>query len=152
MSGEFAISHAMILAERRETAPSTVTVTNLLAPSPSLTMSWLMQRAGFTLPVVDRETVTVRYASPLKLLEDLKGMGERAAFMPGTGQPLPRSVLMRTLELYLENYRDLDGKIRASFEIVHLSGWAPADSQPRPLRPGSAKASLADAIRKHGTA
>ncbi|MAN47522.1 MAG: methyltransferase domain-containing protein [Alphaproteobacteria bacterium] len=124
-----------------------------ISPLPGLQdLAALMQRAGFTLPVVDRETVTVRYASPLKLLEDLKGMGERAAFMPGTGQPLPRSVLMRTLELYLENYRDLDGKIRASFEIVHLSGWAPADSQPRPLRPGSAKASLADAIRKHGTA
>ncbi|KCZ50555.1 hypothetical protein HY29_07265 [Hyphomonas beringensis] len=124
-----------------------------ISPLPGLQdLAALMQRAGFTLPVVDRETVTVRYASPLKLLEDLKGMGERAAFMPGTGRPLPRSVLMRTLELYLETYRDLDGKVRASFEIVHLSGWAPADSQPKPLRPGSAKASLADAVRKHGTA
>jgi NADH dehydrogenase [ubiquinone] 1 alpha subcomplex assembly factor 5 len=120
-----------------------------LSPLPGLRdMAGLMQRAGFALPVVDRDTVTVRYADPLRLLTDLKGMGERAAFARGTGQPLPRRVLARALHLYREQYAEADGRVLATFEIVHLSGWAPDPGQPKPLRPGSAKVSLADAVRK----
>lgn len=120
-----------------------------LSPLPALSdMAALMQRAGFALPVVDRDRVTVRYDTMFGLLADLKGMGERAAFAPGMGQPLPRRVLMRAAELYAQNFRDPDGRLRATFEIIYLSGWSPAPNQPKPLKPGSAKASLADAVRK----
>lgn len=120
-----------------------------LSPLPGLRdMAGLLQRAGFALPVADRDRVTVRYNSPESLLADLKGMGERAAFAPGTGRALPRRVLGRAVELYRQRFSDADGRVRASFEIVHLSGWAPAPGQPRPLKPGSAKVSLADAVRR----
>ena len=123
-----------------------------LSPLPGLRdMASLMQRAGFTLPVVDRDPVTVRYGSPLTLLTDLKGMGERAAFMTGTTRPLSRRVLMRAMEIYQDRFSDPDGRVRATFEIVHMSGWSPADSQPKPLKPGSAKVSLADAVKKAGS-
>ena len=120
-----------------------------LSPLPALSdMAALMQRAGFALPVVDRDSVTVRYDSLFGLLADLKGMGERAAFAPGMGQPLPRRVLMRAAELYAQKFSDPDGRVRATFEIIYLSGWSPAPSQPKPLKPGSATASLADAVRR----
>jgi SAM-dependent methyltransferase len=124
-----------------------------LSPLPALAdTAALMQRAGFALPVVDRETVTVRYGHVLGLLADLKGMGERAAFADGRGQPLPRRVLARMVEIYDEQFRDPDGRVRASFEVVYLSGWAPAPHQPKPLKPGSARVSLADAVRQHAKA
>ncbi len=120
-----------------------------LSPLPGLKdMASLMQRAGFALPVADRDSVVVRYRDPARLLADLKGMGEQNALAPGMIRPLPRAVLDRALSLYRERHADPDGRVRASFEIVHVSGWAPAPGQPQPLRPGSAKASLADAVRQ----
>jgi NADH dehydrogenase [ubiquinone] 1 alpha subcomplex assembly factor 5 len=120
-----------------------------LSPLPGLRdMAGLLQRAGFALPVADRDTVTVRYADPLRLLADLKGMGERAAFTRGNGQLLPRRVLARAMALYRERYAGPDGRVPATFEIVHILGWAPAPGQPQPLKPGSARASLADAVRR----
>ncbi len=120
-----------------------------LSPLPGLRdMAGLLQRAGFALPVADRDTVTVRYADPLRLMSDLKGMGERAAFTRGTARPLPRRVLARALELYRERYAGAGGRVPATFEIVHVLGWAPAPGQPQPLKPGSAKVSLADAVRR----
>lgn len=120
-----------------------------LSPLPGLRdMASLLQRAGFALPVADRDRVTVRYKTPEALLHDLKGMGERAAFARGTSRPLPRRVLSHAMELYRQRFSDPDGRVRASFEIMHVSGWAPAPSQPKPLAPGSAKTSLADAIRQ----
>lgn len=125
-----------------------------LSPLPGLQdMAALMQRAGFALPVADIDTVTVRYPDPFKLLSDIKGMGEQAAFMTQEGaprRPLSPSVLARMAELYAENYSDPDGRLRATFNVVWLSGWAPHTSQPKPLRPGSARHSLADAVRKAG--
>ena len=119
-----------------------------LSPLPGLRdAAALLQRAGFALPVADRDTVTVRYRAPEDLFRDLKGMGERAAFMPGAARPLPRRVLARALSLYTERFSDPDGRVRATFEIIHLSGWAPAPGQPQPLKPGSAKINLADAVR-----
>jgi hypothetical protein len=120
-----------------------------LSPLPGLRdMAGLLQRAGFALPVADRDTVTVRYADPLRLLADLKGMGERAAFTRGNTQPLPRRVLARAMALYRERFAEPDGRVPATFEIVHILGWAPAPGQPQPLKPGSARASLADAVRR----
>ena len=125
-----------------------------LSPLPGLQdMAGLLQRAGFALPVADIERVTVRYSHPMKLLQDLKGMGEQAAFLKRDGQerrPLSRRILARMSDIYAERFSDPDGKVRASFEIIWLSGWAPAANQPKPLRPGSGKFSLADAVKKAG--
>ncbi len=125
-----------------------------LSPLPSLQdMAGLLQRAGYALPVADVERVTVRYDHPMKLLQDLKGMGEQAAFAPREGQerrPLSRRILARMSEIYFDRFSDDDGKVRASFEIIWLSGWAPAAGQPKPLKPGSGKFSLADAVKKAG--
>ncbi len=118
-----------------------------IAPLPGLRdLAGLLQRAGFVLPVADRETVTVRYDDMRSLLADLKGMGERAAFARGLTRPMRRSVLERAGEIYAQRFSDADGRIRASFEIAYLSGWAPGPDQPTPLKPGSAKVSLADAL------
>lgn len=118
-----------------------------VSPLPGLQdMAGLMQRAGFALPVVDVDRITVRYASVFKLLEDLGGMGERAAFATEQGRGLSPRILRRMAELYTERFADPDGKVRASFDIIYLSGWAPAPGQPQPKRPGSATVRLADAL------
>lgn len=151
-----ALFGAGTLAELRECLMEAETelsggVSPRLSPLPGLKdMADLMQRAGFALPVADRDTVVVRYRDPARLLADLKGMGEQNALAPGMIRPLPRAVLDRALSLYRERHADPDGRVRASFEIVHVSGWAPAPGQPQPLRPGSARASLADAVRRQG--
>lgn len=118
-----------------------------VAPLPGLQdMASLLQRAGFALPVADVERITVRYDTPFDLIADLKGMGERAIFTDGSRPPLSRRILSRMSQIYAEKYSDEDGRLRASFEIVWLSGWSPAPNQPKPLKPGSAKHRLADAI------
>lgn len=123
-----------------------------ISPLPALQdMAGLMQRAGFALPVVDLETVTVRYSDPFKLLSDIKGMGEQAAFAANEKlprRPLSRRLLARMADIYAERFADEDGRLRATFNVIWLSGWAPDRSQPKPLRPGSAKHSMADAVRK----
>jgi SAM-dependent methyltransferase len=108
-------------------------------------LAGLLQRAGFALPAADRDIVTVRYGEPLKLLADLRAMGETAA-LTERARPLTRSVLMRAMEIYRDQFADADGRVRATFEILTATGWAPADSQPKPLKPGSAKTRLADAL------
>lgn len=106
----------------------------------------LLQRAGFALPVADVDRVTVRYADPLALLRDLRAMGETAAPFDRPPRGLTRAVLIRAMELYAERFADPDGRIPATFEIVTLTGWAPAETQQKPLRPGSARMRLADAL------
>jgi SAM-dependent methyltransferase len=107
----------------------------------------LLQRAGFALPVTDVDRVTVRYASPLALMHDLRRMGAGNALIERRRTPLRRATLSRMLEIYAERFADADGRIRATFEIVWLSGWAPHESQQKPLKPGSARTRLADALR-----
>lgn len=112
----------------------------------------LMQRAGFALPVVDTETITVRYQTPLALFADLRAMGGTNTLIERRKTPLRRKTLLRALEIYAENYSDADGRIRATFECLWVSGWTPHESQQKPLQPGSAKARLADALNtKEGT-
>jgi SAM-dependent methyltransferase len=106
----------------------------------------LLQRAGFALPVTDIEPVTVRYANPLALMRDLRAMGLTNALVERRRAPLRCATLLRAAQVYAERFSDPDGRIRATFEIVWLSGWAPHESQQKPLRPGSAKARLADAL------
>jgi SAM-dependent methyltransferase len=109
-------------------------------------MGGLLQRAGFALPVTDTDTLTVRYADPLALLRDLRANGATNVLVERRRTPLRRATLMRALALYAERFSDPDGRIRATLELVWLSGWAPHESQQKPLRPGSAKARLADAL------
>jgi hypothetical protein len=106
----------------------------------------LLQRAGFALPVTDIEPVTVRYADPSGLFRDLRAMGLTNALRARRKAPLRRATLMRACEIYAQRFADADGRLRATFELAWLSGWAPHASQQRPLQPGSAKMRLADAL------
>lgn len=105
----------------------------------------LLQRAGFALPVADSEIITVTYADPLALLRELRGAGETAALTERRGS-LRRSTLMRAMQIYAEMFGTPDGRVPATFELITLTGWAPHAAQPKPLKPGSAKARLADAL------
>ena len=106
----------------------------------------LLHRAGFALPVADVDRVTVRYAHPLKLMADLRAMGETNVLLDRAPHPLTRAVLGRAFEIYSERFAGPDGRIPATFEILTLTGWAPHPDQQQPLRPGSAKVRLADAL------
>lgn len=118
-----------------------------VAPFPDLRdMGTLLQRAGFALPVTDVERLTVRYATPLGLLHDLRRMGAANPLAERRRVPLRRATLARTMEIYAERFADPDGKVRATFNIIWLAGWSPHESQQQPLRPGSAKTRLADAL------
>jgi SAM-dependent methyltransferase len=106
----------------------------------------LLQRAGFALPVADVDRVKVRYGHPIELLRDLRRMGETSVLLDRSRKPLSRRVLTRAMEIYVERFAQADGRVPATFEIVAVTGWAPHDSQQKPLRPGSAKMRLADAL------
>ena len=106
----------------------------------------LMQRAGFALPVADVDRVNVRYPDALRLMADLRAMGETSVLADGARRPLSRAVLGRACALYAERFAEPDGRIAATFEIITLTGWAPHPDQPQPLRPGTAKMRLADAL------
>jgi len=106
----------------------------------------LLQRAGFALPVTDVDRLTVRYDSVFALMRDLRQMGAANVLTERRRSPLRRATLARAAEIYAARFADADGRLRATFEIVWLSGWAPHESQQQPLRPGSAKVRLADAL------
>src|SRR5262245_15023415 len=106
----------------------------------------LLQRAGFALPVVDSERVTVRYGSAVALMRDLRRMGATNILHERLRTPLKRGTLERVREIYADRFADTDGRVRATFEIIWLSGWVPHDSQQKPLKPGSAAQRLADAL------
>ena len=106
----------------------------------------LLQRAGFALPVVDSERVAVRYDSALALMRDLRRMGATNILHERLRTPLKRSTLERVMAIYADRFADADGRVRATFEIIWLSGWVPHESQQKPLKPGSAAQRLADAL------
>jgi len=106
----------------------------------------LLQRAEFALPVTDVERVTVRYDSAFDLMHDLRRMGAANMLVARRRVPLRRTTLMQMANIYARRFADGDGRIRATFDILWLSGWAPHPNQQQPLRPGSAKARLADAL------
>lgn len=106
----------------------------------------LLQRAGFALPVTDVDRVVVRYGDPFALFADLRRMGAANPLSARRRAPLRKDTLARAVEVYAERFTDPDGRLRATFEIVWISGWAPHESQQQPLRPGSAKQRLADAL------
>ena len=106
----------------------------------------LLQRAGFALPVVDSDRIIVRYDTVFALMRDLRRMGATNALNERRRQPLKRATLLRMAEMYRERFADTDGRLRATFEVIWLSGWAPHESQQQPLKPGSARTRLADAL------
>ncbi|MES0007474.1 MULTISPECIES: methyltransferase domain-containing protein [unclassified Mesorhizobium] len=110
----------------------------------------LLQRAGLALPVADVETVTVRYDTLFDLIADLRAMGETSALTDRSRRPGARKLFTRAAEIYAERFSDADGRIRASFSIVWMSGWAPDASQQKPLKPGSAKVSLKTILENPG--
>lgn len=108
----------------------------------------LLQRTGFALPVTDAETLVVRYDNLFGLMRDLRGMGAQNALNARSRRPVSQRFFQRAAEIYAENFSDADGRVRATFQFVSLSGWAPHESQQKPLKPGSGKVSLADFLGK----
>jgi SAM-dependent methyltransferase len=102
----------------------------------------LLQRAGFALPVADVESVVVRYASMFHLMADLRAMGATNALSARSRKPASRALFARAAAIYAERFSDADGRVRATFSLLWLSGWAPHASQQKPLKPGSATVSL----------
>ncbi|MGJ4999599.1 methyltransferase domain-containing protein [Bradyrhizobium sp. HKCCYLS3077] len=108
----------------------------------------LLQRAGFALPVTDVDRVVVRYASAFALMQDLRRMAATNSLVERRRTPLRRATLLRMAEIYAERFADADGRLRATFDIIWISGWAPHESQQKPLKPGSATASLEAAVKR----
>jgi SAM-dependent methyltransferase len=106
----------------------------------------LLQRAGLALPVVDSDRLTVRYQSVFDLMRDLRRMGATNVLTERRRTPLRRATLQRMAQIYTQRFADADGRVRATFEVAWLSGWAPHESQQKPLKPGSARQRLADAL------
>ncbi len=106
----------------------------------------LLQRAGFALPVADRDRITVTYPNALALMAELRAMGESNAVLARRRRPTRRATLLRAAEIYRAGHGDRAGRLPACFEVIYLTGWAPHASQQQPLRPGSAQARLADAL------
>jgi SAM-dependent methyltransferase len=107
----------------------------------------LLQRAGFALPVTDVDRIVARYDDAFALMQDLRRMGATNVLVERRRAPTRRATLLRMAQIYSERFADPDGRIRATFDVIWLSGWAPHQSQQQPLQPGSAKASLAAAVK-----
>jgi SAM-dependent methyltransferase len=107
----------------------------------------LLQRAGLALPVTDVDRVVVRYDSAFSLMADLRRMGATNILIERRRTPTRRDTMLRMAQIYADCFADADGRIRATFDVIWLSGWAPHESQQQPLRPGSANASLEDAVK-----
>ncbi len=107
----------------------------------------LLQRAGYALPVADRDKVTIRYNTALDLVRDLRAFGATLQLSDTARPILSRNIFARMVEVYAARFSDPDGRIRATFSFISLSGWVPHDSQQKPLKRGSAKTSLADALK-----
>jgi SAM-dependent methyltransferase len=114
------------------------------------TLGQLAQRAGLALPVVDLDRAIVRYSDVFALIADLRAMGATNALVERDRKLLRRDVLARAAHLYGERFADPDGRLRATFDLVWLAAWAPHESQPKPLKPGSATMRLADALKGRG--
>jgi SAM-dependent methyltransferase len=137
------LRQSLLSAEAELTNGASMRVSPFAEPSDA---GGLLQRAGFALPVADVDRVTVRYAHPAELLRDLRAMGETNVLLERSRTPLTRRVLGRALELYADAFTEADGRVRATFEIITVTGWSPHESQQKPLPRGSAKMRLADAL------
>ncbi|WP_336294015.1 methyltransferase domain-containing protein [Bartonella sp. CB169] len=111
----------------------------------------LLQRAGFALPVADTENITIRYNTMFDLMRDLKAMGMQNALINRSRRPVSKRFFIRAAEIYAQRFSDPDGRIRAHFSFIWLSGWAPHPNQQKPIQPGSAQISLADVLQSKKT-
>ena len=111
----------------------------------------LLQRAGFALPVVDVDEVTLRHADPIALVRDLRAMGSANALAERSRRPVTRRLWARLAEIYAERFADPDGRVRTTLVLASLSGWAPHPDQPRPLAPGSGRVSLTRVLPPRGS-
>jgi len=107
----------------------------------------LLQRTGFALPVIDQDRLVVRYDTMFALLADIRALGLANMLRDRSRRPVSRALFLRAAQIYTERFADPDGRVRATFDIVFLSGWKPHESQQKPLKPGSAKHSLAEALK-----
>ncbi|MFP4519945.1 MAG: methyltransferase domain-containing protein [Oceanicaulis sp.] len=112
----------------------------------AIDMAGLLSRAGFAMPVSDVDRVTARYGNSFVLMRDLRKMGETSVLAARPRTPATKDFFVKTAEAYSHAFADEDGKAPATFEIIHFAGWAPHPDQPKPKRPGSAQARLADAL------
>ncbi len=138
------LNQSLLLAEQETTGGATPRIVPFADVK---THGALLQRAGFTLPVADVETLNIRYARMHDLMRDLRAMGMTNPLSNRSRKPVSRRFFERVEEIYHNRFADADGRIRATFVLVYLSGWAPHESQQKPLKPGSAKTRLADALR-----
>ena len=137
------LRHAWLTAESELTGGASPRV----APFADIRdLGGLLQRAGFALPVVDSDVVKVNYSDPLALMRELKRMGLSNSLTSRSRSMLRRDALALACANYQNTFGDEDGRIPATFEIVTLTGWSPHESQQQPLKPGSAKQRLADAL------
>lgn len=107
----------------------------------------LLQRAGLALPVADLDRTMVRYADAVALIHEIRELGFSNNLEGRSRLPVSRRLLGAAVAHYHQNFSDPDGRIRATVEIAWITGWAPHDSQQQPLKPGSAKLRLADALK-----
>jgi len=138
------LRHALISAEAEITGGASARISPF---ADVRDLGALLQRAGFALPVADMDTITVTYEHPLKLMQDLRAMGETNALMDRSRKSLRRDVLMRACEIYMAEFAGADGRIPATFQILYMTGWHPHESQQKPAKRGSATMSLADALK-----
>ncbi len=110
----------------------------------------LLQRAGFALPVVDTDEVTVTYDSAMRLMTDLHGMGESNAVLERRRSFTRRTTLLEAASLYQQQFADDDGRVPATFQVLYLTAWVPDESQPKPLTPGSGRIDLASVLAGSG--
>ena len=138
------LRHALIAAEAEITGGANARV---IPFADVRDLGSLLQRAGFALPVTDMDTITVTYEHPLKLMQELRGMGEANAMTTRSRNFLRRDVLMRACDIYAAKFAGPDGRVPATFQVMYMTGWHPHESQQKPLRPGSGKVNLADALK-----
>jgi SAM-dependent methyltransferase len=112
-------------------------------------MGSLMQRAGFNLPVIDSEKITVTYDNVLKLMEDIRNMGEGNALIERKKTFSNYDYFGRVIQDYAAHHSENDGRVKATFEVIFIAGWAPHENQQKPLQPGSATNRMADALESN---
>jgi len=140
----FELRHSLLAAEAEITGGANARVIPFAEVKD---LGSLLQRAGFALPVADMDTITVTYEHPLKLMHELRGMGEANALIGRSKTFLRRDVLMRACAIYQEKFGLENGRVPATFQIMYLTGWHPHESQQKPLKPGSGKMRLGDALK-----
>lgn len=138
------LRQCLMEAELAVTGGASPRVSPLIDP---FDMGALLQRAGFALPVVDSDKIVIHYSNPLKLMQDLRGMGASNATYNRLLKPTRREVILKAAQIYQEKFADGEGHVPATFHVIYAIGWAPHETQPQPLKPGSAKSRMAEALK-----